>query len=295
MTTVPPVEAIYFPALVHSSTSRKSLMLRNPWRTAATVSVTAVVSSACLSYLYHSRIKSNPSQDSFDIPVRSKLPGPDGRRTVTTQSLSLLTMAAIEDRIKQHASLRSTLRPGGIIWNEATAQLASNNPIEDAHASSLIRRDQDDGDYLFFSVMDGHGGSHTSRLLSKTLIPAVALQLRDLTLIPDHEKQTGTTSLLSTLRSYLSSGKSTYTPFDADPKYVSLAIQAAFAMVDSEIVNAPLRLVAEHIKQSGSKLDASLPDLSQHPMALASMLPALSGVCDLFFSALLALPKLSSL
>ena len=112
-------------------------MLRNPWRTAATVSVTAVVSSACLSYLYHSRIKSNPSQDSFDIPVRSKLPGPDGRRTVTTQSLPLLTMAAIEDRIKQHASLRSTLRPGGIIWNEATAQLASNNPIEDAHASSL--------------------------------------------------------------------------------------------------------------------------------------------------------------
>ena len=251
-------------------------MIRHPWRTAA-ASVTVVVSSA---YLYHSYSRSQllNSAETFAIPVRSKIAGPDGRRPVTTQSLPLLTMAAVEARIKQHASLRSTPRPDGIVWNEATAQLASNDPIEDAHASAIIQRDQSDGDYLFFSVMDGHGGPHTSRLLSKTLIPAVALQLRDLTVLPEYEKETGTTSLLNKLRSLITSEKSNNIPLDADPRYVSLAIQTAFAMVDSEIVNAPLRLIAEHVKNSGSKFNGPLPDLSQHPMALASMLPALSGV-----------------
>ena len=61
--------------------------------------------------------------------------------------------------------------------------------------------------------------------------------------------------------------------YDANPTYVSLAIQTAFANLDSQIINAPLRILAEHLKQS-----KDLPDLTQHPMAVASMLPALSGM-----------------
>jgi hypothetical protein len=56
---------------------------------------------------------------------------------------------------------------------------------------------------------------------------------------------------------------------------VSQAIQRAFHNLDFEIVNGPLRVLAANV----SKLDKTdVPDLSQHPMGQASMLPALSGM-----------------
>lgn len=40
----------------------------------------------------------------------------------------------------------------------------ANDPIEDATANQVIRRDEGDGDLLFFTVMDGHGGYYTSQV-----------------------------------------------------------------------------------------------------------------------------------
>jgi hypothetical protein len=42
--------------------------------------------------------------------------------------------------------------------------VAANDPLEDATANQVIRRDEGDGDLLFFSVMDGHGGFYTSQV-----------------------------------------------------------------------------------------------------------------------------------
>ena len=72
----------------------------------------------------------------------------------------MLSAEQVEKRLKESAIMQSTLRPGGLVWNRATASLASNNPIEDASASAIVERDQTEtgpqGDLLFFAVMDGH-------------------------------------------------------------------------------------------------------------------------------------------
>ena len=256
-------------------------MLRRPWRTL--VGSAVLVGSSV--YIYHRATRPKTAHETFDI--RAPTVGPDGKRTYATQVIRIQSMAEIEARLKGNATLRASSRPGHVIWKHATAHLASNDPIEDAHAEAIVQRDQQDGDYLFFAVMDGHSGTHTSRLLSKTLIPAIALQLRELSTSPNSfESKAGKANYLDSIRSLFSSapkasGIST-TPYDADPKFVALAIQTAFAMVDSEIVNAPLRLLYDHLKEIGAKGDEVLPDLSKHPMALPSMAPALSGTSPLF-------------
>lgn len=261
--------------ILTTSASACRPMIRHPWRI---LGASAAVGASA--YIYHTASSRPrlPPNETFEFAVRSELAGPNGKRGFTTQTLPVITMADADARIKEHATLRATPRPGGLVWKHATAQLASNSPIEDAHAEAIVERDQQDGDYLFFAVMDGHSGFQTSRLLSKTLIPAVALQLRELAESPTaYESKAGRTNYLESIRSLISSTPKATTPFDADSKYVALAIQTAFAMVDSEIVNAPLRLIAEHLKQTGGNPDDPSLDLSKHPMALATMLPALSG------------------
>lgn len=200
-----------------------------------------------------------------------------------TRSFGLMSAAEVEARLRALESAQRVDRPGGLIWRYTTAQLPSNNPIEDAYASAIVQKDTrpgaPEGDLLFFSVMDGHSGRHTSQLLSRTLIPAVALELKNLMDEPSSysSPSAANSSYIGKLKSMFSLKPTSAPsiPYDADPIYVSLAIQTAFSMLDSQIVNAPLRLLAEHLRGSPSK---DLPDLTQHPMALASMLPALSGM-----------------
>lgn len=201
----------------------------------------------------------------------------------------------IESRLTENAKIESIARPNGVTWSHATASLNSNNPIEDANAQLILRQAPKDkgeaasrlgaaGDLLFFAVMDGHAGPHTSRLLAKALIPAVALELSTLDQ-PSSERGgidppvPSKTSYFKGALSYLQSlvpfsrSSSVHTP-SKDPKYVELAIQTAFANLDSEIVNAPSRIL-EMLSKAGSMKPW------EHPMAEASMLPALSGSCAL--------------
>lgn len=105
-------------------------------------------------YYYYSRVKPT----TFDLQVRET--GPDGKRFMATRTFQMLSAHQVEKRLKDGAILQSTARPGGLVWNRATASLASNNPIEDASASAIVERDKvetgPEGDLLFFAVMDGH-------------------------------------------------------------------------------------------------------------------------------------------
>ncbi|KAG8736214.1 hypothetical protein FRC10_009563 [Ceratobasidium sp. 414] len=238
-----------------------------------------------------SRLTGGPS---FDIRVRQR--SADGRTTMTTKSISQLPDDQIEALLKANAKSESIVRPYGVTWRHSTASLNSNNPIEDANAQLILRQNPKEkgkaarglggsGDLLFFAVMDGHAGPHTSRLLAKALIPAVALELSTLDK-PSAEKggiestQRSTAGYLQATLSYLVSLLPfSLTPFSnvpsEDPKYVQLAIQTAFANLDSEIVNAPIRVLEMLQAKAGSIKPW------EHPMAEASMLPALSGSCAL--------------
>lgn len=249
-------------------------MLRRTWKP-LTVTVFGIGAPSYLYYTY-----TRPKKQTFDLPVRER--GPDGIRTMTTQTIPLLSMDEVNSRLSENAISKTTRRPGGIVWNRTTASLSSNDPIEDANASAIVERDPNDpsaGDLLFFAVMDGHAGPHTSRLLSKILLPAVATELSSL--IQEPQMILGKPGFLQNLKSKLWSTVRASSPLDADPNYFSLAIQSAFTRLDSELTNAPLRLLASELEKAGldpAKIDKSnIPDLSEHPMALQTIQPALSG------------------
>jgi pyruvate dehydrogenase phosphatase len=244
-------------------------MWRHAWKPVAAV----VVVGTPPAYLYYRHYVKDKT---FELPV--KVQSPDGKSEMATRTFPLLPLTVLEARIREHATFQFHSRPGGIVWKQATAALASNDPIEDAHASQIVERDPSDpsypGDYLFFAVMDGHGGYETSRLLSRVLIKAVALELSYLNNPPPLAKP----SYLGSARALLwpfTSQTVTY-PLDADPQKVSLAIQHAFTKLDDELLAAPLRILANNLDEESRKKNV-IPDLSHHPLALATMLPAISG------------------
>jgi pyruvate dehydrogenase phosphatase len=127
--------------------------------------------------------------------------------------------------------------------------------------------------------MDGHEGYHTSRLLSRILIKGVALELSALTTESNSRPQSG---LFGRLQSLLwSTHPQSPNPLDSDPHRVSLAIQDAFAKLDAELIEPPIRILANSLDEESRKMK-KVPDLSKHPLALTSMLPAFSGTVSLF-------------
>ena len=180
-------------------------------------------------------------------------------------------------RICQNAVSETTTRPDGLRWRYTTASLASNNPIEDAHASQIIERDNSDpsapGDYLFFAVMDGHGGFDTSRLLSKILIKGVALELANLVSNPGAVPPLG---LMNRVKSLFGSTPPIKGPLSSNQTQVSQAIELAFTKLDAELIQTPLRVLANSLDQEAYKTK-TIPDLSKHPLALTVMQPAISG------------------
>ena len=246
-------------------------MLRRVWKPILGAAVVVVPTS----YLYH-RYTENKRNPTFSLDVREK--GPDGKAHMGKRSFSLLPKPAVEQRINEFATSTSLPPSQGLVWKHATAHLSSNDPIEDAHAEAVIATQATSSDparsLLFYSVMDGHAGFHTSRLLSRVLIPAVVLELSSFA--RDGDVSVKRSSLLDVLRYPFSRGSLPHAdaPQEGHIERVSRAIQRAFDNVDFEIVNGPLRVLAANV----SKLDKqNIPDLSQHPMAEASMLPALSG------------------
>jgi len=245
-------------------------MLRRVWKPVAA----AVVVGGPAYYTYKTYYS---APQTFDIPVRVK--GPSGKSEMSTRTFSLLPMKELEARIRKNATVESQVRPDGTTWKYTTANLASNDPIEDAHANQIISRDETDpsapGDYLFFTVMDGHGGYETSRLLSRVLIQGVALELSAL----QTDSKASSSGLIDRIKSllWLSPSSTVKAPLHADPNRVSQAIQQAFTKLDAELLQTPLRILANNLAIEHWK-NKTIPDLSQHPLALTSMLPAISGM-----------------
>ncbi|KAG1752545.1 phosphatase 2C-like domain-containing protein [Suillus paluster] len=239
-------------------------MLRRAWKPLAATTVLIGTPS----YLYYTFTK----QQTFDLAV--KVRGADGKPVMTNRTFSLLSKNAVRDRLIENASSDSFSRPDNTLWKYATASVAANDPLEDAHAHAIIARDPSDpsapGDWLFFTVMDGHGGPHTSRLLSKTLINAVVLELSSLI----HSIDVPKSGLLENLKLIFRTSLPKSPEDPQNPERISLAIQNANS------VNAPLSVLAANLDAESIKKNI-LPDLSKHPLALQTMLPAVSGSCAL--------------
>ncbi|KAL4076195.1 phosphatase 2C-like domain-containing protein [Scleroderma yunnanense] len=233
-------------------------MLRRVWKPVAATTLFV----AAPSYLYyHYHFKQRTSQ-TVQVPVRIR--GEDGQPTMATRVFPLLSQSTVDERLREHAK-EEIIHRSGRNWRINTASVAANDPIEDAHAHVIVTRDPDDplapGDWLFFAIMDGHAGPHTSRLLSKTLVNAVMLELSSLI----HDTKASRWFSTSKVQ---------------NPDTISLAIQNAFTKLDHELINAPLRVLAENMdKEVGAS--QRIPDLSGHPLALPLMLPAVSGSCAL--------------
>jgi pyruvate dehydrogenase phosphatase len=237
--------------------------------------VAAAVIVGTPAYLYYR--SRQEQQQTFDFRVRMR--GPDGKPEMSTRTAPLLPMSVFDERIRERATFNTYSQPGGPIWKYTTAVLPSNDPIEDAHCSQIIQRDESDpsapGAYLFFTVMDGHGGRETSQLLSRVLIRAVALELNSLVTNPKAELESNfVRKMMSSLGS--SSSPSTDSASVSHPERVSRAIQDAFTKLDAELLNAPLKTLASNMDPKSLK-NKVIPDLSQHPLAVTSMLPAISG------------------
>ncbi|PBL02700.1 protein serine/threonine phosphatase 2C [Armillaria gallica] len=233
-------------------------MWRRAWKPVA-----ATVAIGTPAYLYYYR-----TTPTFSIPIRVK--DMDGKPAMSTKVLPLLSMEEVNKRLSERANFERTLRPDGIAWNYANAALPSNDPIEDTHSKQIIQRDDASGDYLFFAVMDGHRAGDTSHLLSLVLIRAVSLSLAKL--ISNSSSTSLSESTIGRVKSIVGLGSAQ----DADPHRVSLAIQDAFTDLDRELITAPLRVLAGNMDRS-----KAIPDVSKHPLALETMLPAVSGSCAL--------------
>ncbi|KAF9534686.1 phophatase 2C family protein [Crepidotus variabilis] len=246
-------------------------MLRNAWKPVA--ASVAVGTPVYFAYRYYSQ------PQTFELPVRVK--GTSGKSEMSSKTITLLPLQELEARINKNAVSETKTRPNGISWTHTTASLASNDPIEDANANQLIERDASDpsspGDYLFFAVMDGHGGFDTSRLLSKILIKGVALELANLISNPNAAPPLG---LMNRVKSLFGSYPSLQAPLSSNPAKVSQAIGQAFVKLDKELLQTPLRILANSMNQEDYK-NQTIPDLSKHPLALTVMKPAISGSCAL--------------
>ncbi|THV08299.1 protein serine/threonine phosphatase 2C [Dendrothele bispora CBS 962.96] len=216
------------------------------------------------------------SRPTFELPI--KVAGPDGKTQMSTKTLPLLPMQTVNERLHQNATSETVSRPYGITWKHTTASLSSNDPLEDANSHQIIERDDafsanSPGDFLFFNVFDGHRGPETSRLLSRILINAVALELSQLANSTAALNTKGLTSKLF--------GSSTSSSLSApEPEAVSLTIEKAFTKLDSLLMDAPISILQNHLKGRSPK-DMTIPDLSKDPQGMSAMLAAVSGSCAL--------------
>ncbi|KZT29258.1 protein serine/threonine phosphatase 2C [Neolentinus lepideus HHB14362 ss-1] len=248
-------------------------MLKRAWKPVA--AATGVVGAS--TYLWYS---SSRSINSETIGFRIRVRGADGKPTYQNMSAPLLSRDEVEKRIKDNAVLETVASGGSIRWKRATVSLASNDPIEDANVHGVIPKDLlvrgAAGDFLFFAVMDGHAGPYTSRLLTKTLIPAVSLKLSEASMDGSKDGKSAA-DFLKRLKSLLWSSLPS-PPSNGDANSAAVALEEAFVNLDSELINAPLRVLAANIDQTAREKKI-LPDLSQDPMAMAAIRPALSGSC----------------
>lgn len=230
--------------------------LKRPTLAAA---VLATISGSSYYYFYHPKPK---EQNSFNLSYRVR--AQNGNIGTATTTIPLLSQAALEELINAR-NTRHAFVNAGRKWIWHTAQIPSNDPIEDTIAHSVIQHDG--GETLCLAVMDGHGGPWTSKLLEKILIPSVAFELE---LLRKQNQSNYAYKLLGKVYSY-------FTPAPplaigdglADVNTISQSIQSAFLKIDKKILDAPLLYLQKLNQREDLKNDELFPDI---------LLPAKSGI-----------------
>ncbi|WVF66667.1 hypothetical protein IAT40_001408 [Kwoniella sp. CBS 6097] len=204
---------------------------------------------------------------------------------------------------------KSVGRNGNPVVRWDTNWVGSNEPCEDRWASNLIPRkqtssdqktswlsswsastssstDQHDStaqqtlagkkDLMLFSIMDGHAGDATSRLLEKTLHPTLAVALAGLQAgyVPEKDGWKKWAQAVSpTHWAEIALGKGNVWT----PENVTKTIQNAYLQLDEHICQAPVRLLPT--------LAHKTSDPSQSPVARQTLValaqPAASGACSI--------------
>ncbi|KAK8844684.1 hypothetical protein IAR55_006533 [Kwoniella newhampshirensis] len=280
-------------------------------RTTAFLSV-ALLASAYAVYQYEQQSSSSAESGGGSLlGITTKRPTFEtrirGSEGVETHTFVRKTEAEQEKMLTENESgERDLKRIGNPVTRWDTNWVGSNEPCEDRFKSNLIpremgseealaRRKSQEGwfswfsggatppsttgvaegknDLMLFSIIDGHGGDATCRLLEKTLHPVVAVALAGLQagFLPPTEggwKKWG---------GYLSpwywagSGK-VWTPDN-----VTSTLQNAFVQLDDSISLTPVRLIPTLSQPVSAKADPSAPTPRQTFVALAE--PAAAGAC----------------
>ncbi|KAH9908205.1 phosphatase [Xylariomycetidae sp. FL2044] len=162
--------------------------------------------------------------------------------------LEMLTPEQATEKLRQNEVSVMVNRGQGVLRYDVV-QVASNNPIEDDHDEKIVvtptpdrKGTEDNKDWMFWGVFDGHAGWTTSAKLRQTLISFVARELNT------------TYKAANTLGTIPS------------PEAIDSAIKNGFLRLDNEIVHESV----DKVFKSNSK------------RAAAELLgPALSGSCAL--------------
>lgn len=140
---------------------------------------------------------------------------------------------------------------------------------------------------MLFGTFDGHSGWHTSRLLSTQLASYVASEL-DLVFRGAAPYAGLSPDPIPTAASYsrgfwpfTSPRKLTAEPsgLDAHDPIIQAALKNAFAKLDGEIVQAPVRLLEQRGTRAAARPKGAMG--AEENEALNTLLPALSGSCAL--------------
>lgn len=268
---------------------------------------------------------------SFTIPSRSKDPGQPSYKVITP-----LTLEQVNARLRENERSTQVDRPPGacLVARYDTNSVSSNNPIEDKHAEVIVERDRGiyeqrkslhqneskdasvRGDLCFFTIMDGHGGDHTSTMLSRKLIAFVALELDKVfkeTGEYAHMARSSMSMSSSIWRSLFGSNATREShqlaahALDGNPDIVKRALIKGFRGLDKEIITTPLELLKQYelnlasFSKDKTREDTNSLSTLAHSIwpstlgnpkstpfstvsqstAFESILPALSGSCAL--------------
>lgn len=203
-------------------------------------------------------------------------------------------------RIKEHEASYAVTRRGNPVFRYDTTSLASNSPIEDDSCCVILERDPSSnlqGDLVFWGTFDGHSGWQTSRLLSSNLVSYVARELdlvfRGSSQYADVLAKLPADTNLPPSAPAAKSNSSIWSLFSASPavkleldRYdpvIQHAIKKSFERMDSDIVNAPVKLL-EKLEKEGKLAKPSIKEGAlgvEQSEALQTLLPALSGSCAL--------------
>ncbi|WRT63309.1 uncharacterized protein IL334_000214 [Kwoniella shivajii] len=264
-------------------------------RTTAFLSV-ALLTSAYLVYRYETSPTSPATEDGslnaiygekFDIRIR-------GSRGVRSYEFNRKSEKEVERILKENESGEKDVgRKGNPVIRWDTNWVGSNEPCEDRFASNLIPRkstssnandgsdiqsDEGKKDLLLFSIIDGHAGDATSRLLKETLNPVIAISLAGLQagFLPPAES-TGwkywTEKLNPTSWFYSGKAESAW-----KPENVTKTLQYAFTQLDDHICQSPIRLLNEMRSASSANLVSSDKPTPRETLVALSQ-PATAGAC----------------